>query len=506
MEFNSIVFLIFFIGVFFVYYLPAMRRAGRQNALLLIASYVFYGAWDWRFLFLIFLTTLSSFLTGIVLSERKSRLVLGLNIALNVGILVVFKYFNFFSENLRALLGLFGWSFDWVFIDVLLPVGISFYTFQAIGYSIDVYRGEISRADTRNPLLFFTFISYFPQLVAGPIEKAGNMFPQLSRARVWNYNDSVEGLRRILWGLVKKVVVADQCGFKVDAIWEKGLDGAGPAGIFLAVGLFTIQIYCDFSGYCDIALGTSRILGIRLMENFERPYFSRSVVEFWHRWHISLMKWFTAYIYIPLGGSRVSPARHYANIFTVFVVSGLWHGASWNFVVWGLYWGLIYTAAVMLKCPSYRGVGLTEAVRPYKTCMAMVFVVIGWAIFRSTELRECCELLAGSVVPLSVACGIAGYAVFRLLSRVRHLFVYCFALMAAATVLCLAAVPDMFINYYYLFVACFVFAAEWKSRASDFDMFPLPRHAVVRNSLYILLYVLILTAPSIATSFIYFQF
>ncbi len=505
MLFNSVEFIALFSAVLLLYFLPTGATARRQNMLLLAASYVFYGAWDWRFLGLIFFTTLSTFLTARILDRHPSRVVAGINIGVNLAILAVFKYFNFFGENLCRLFKLMGWSVDWVFVDILLPVGISFYTFQAIGYTVDAYRGNLKNIDTNNFLLFAVFIAYFPQLVAGPIERAGHIMPQLAKRRLWNGSEAVEGLRRVLWGLVKKIVIADQCGMRVDALWDKGMDGHhGAIGMFVATLLFTVQIYCDFSGYCDIALGISRVLGIRLMENFRRSYFSRSVLEFWHRWHVSLMEWFTQYVYIPLGGSRVSRARHLSNIFIVFLLSGLWHGASWCFIAWGDYWGAVYILARVCGCDSYKNDRSFELSRPYGVVATMSFVVVGLAIFRSSSIEACARLLAW-VVPLTALLALAlVVAIWLMKHRPVRLAVY--ALGAISVAAAAVLIPGKVMMWYFLFFAAAVFVCEWKTRHDDVPLYPLPRRRTLRYAVYILLYLAIITAPVSDSAFIYFQF
>lgn len=509
MNFDSLTYALFLPAVFLIYYLPTMTgNARRQNALILAASYLFYGAWDWRFLSLIIFTTLSTWGCALLMERRRhdARLLCGANIAVNLLILALFKYFNFFGENLARLFDLMGWSFDWVFLDILLPVGISFYTFQAIGYTVDVYRRDCRAV--RSPLLFATFIAYFPQLVAGPIERASQLMPQLSAPRRWDSRDATEGLRRVLWGLVKKVAVADQCSFYVDRFWADGLDTPhGHIRVFLAALLFTVQIYCDFSGYCDIAVGSSRMLGIRLMENFRRPYFSRSVLEFWHRWHVSLMKWFTSYVYIPLGGSRVSAGRTYLNVAVVFLLSGLWHGASWCFVLWGAYWAAVYIAARVMRVSAYKDGPVPAA--DFQTCMriavTMALVIIGWGIFRSRSLGQCAAYLAGSIVPLTAITTVAAVAAIRLLCllpRGRYVHSIVAVVIASAAVASLIYAP----GWFFVPVAAAVIGCEWLTRADDRRMFPLPRRRALRIGLYMLLFLIILTAPDVGAQFIYFQF
>lgn len=336
MEFNSLGFLIFY-AIFFAAYWTLRARLKWQNMLLLGASYIFYGWWDWRFLGLIMLTTVTSWGTALLSQGGHRRGWIALNVIVNLCILVVFKYLDFFGRGLARLTAMWGWNIDSFTLDILLPVGISFYTFQAISYSIDVYRRHIP--PTRDLATFATFIAFFPQLLAGPIERGRQLLPQISRHRRWDYDMAVDGVREALWGLFKKVAVADMCGLYVDAIYSD--HNASPKVLSVAAILFMLQIYCDFSGYCNMARGLSAMLGIRLSVNFRYPLFSRNPTEFWHRWHISLMTWFRDYVYIPLGGSRNGRFATCRNILVVFLLSGLWHGASLNYIAWGALWGMI---------------------------------------------------------------------------------------------------------------------------------------------------------------------
>ena len=356
MLFNSFEFLVFLPIVFLLYWF-AFKKLRAQNLFVVVASYLFYGWWDWRFLILIAFTTLCSYASGILLERQEGhrhiqRLISIANIVLNLTILGIFKYFNFFSENLQHLFQWFGFELDWVTLDILLPVGISFYTFQALSYTIDVYRHKMK--PTHDIVAFFAFISFFPQLVAGPIERATNLLPQFERQRAFDYTAAVDGMRQILWGLFKKIVVADTCAVAVNQIFAnyQTLDSLN---LVWGAFLFTFQIYGDFSGYSDIAIGTAKLFGINLLQNFNFPYFSRDIAEFWRRWHISLTTWFRDYIYIPLGGNRVSTLKHIRNILVVWALTGLWHGASWNFIVWGLLNGIIMLASQELE-PVYAKV------------------------------------------------------------------------------------------------------------------------------------------------------
>lgn len=385
MNFNSIEYALFLPIVFLVYWYCLRNRLRLQNTFLLTASYIFYGWWDWRLLSLIIFTTASTYITAIATEKstdkRRARIYTGINIAINIAILCAFKYFNFFGENFALLFRAFGYEMDWITLDILLPVGISFYTFQAIGYSIDVYRRSIPA--TRDAIGFATFITFFPQLVAGPIERASNLLPQILSPRRWNYDDAVIGMRQILWGLVKKLAVADLCGQFADTIYSAP-DYYGGSTLLLAGILFAFQIYGDFSGYSDIAIGSARLLGIRLSTNFRYPYFAPSVAEFWHRWHISLMTWLRDYVYIPLGGSHRGKLRTMLNIIIVFTLSGLWHGASWTFVAWGFYW------AIIMIIERYT---LDRRINP-GVVTTFILAVFGWILFRSQSLQQFADIMA----------------------------------------------------------------------------------------------------------------
>ena len=334
MTFTSLTFICFLPLVFALYWIVAKPQ--RQNIVLVLASYLFYGWWDYRFCALILFSSLLDFAIGWYLGKAKTRqrrkILLTLSVVANLGLLGVFKYFNFFAESFASLAGGLGWVPGDVTLNIVLPVGISFYTFQTLSYSIDIYRGKI-RA-TGNLINYLAFVSFFPQLVAGPIERASNLLPQFAKSRAFDQQLARSGCRLILWGFFKKVVIADRLAVIVDQVYGQPEASSGPLLAF-ATFCFAFQIYCDFSAYSDIAIGTARLFGIRLMRNFAYPYFSQSVSEFWRRWHISLSTWFRDYVYIPLGGSRTTGFRRSRNLLTTFVVSGLWHGAGWQFLAWG---------------------------------------------------------------------------------------------------------------------------------------------------------------------------
>ncbi len=339
----------FFLPIVFILYWAVKRHRNVQNLILLAASYTFYGWWDWRMLGLIFFTSASTFASGLLIKPdrgQQSKCAAVANVVVNVGILCLFKYFNFFKDTLAATLHTVGIATDWPTLNVLLPVGISFYTFQAISYTIDVYRGDIK--PTRDIPAFLVYVSFFPQLVAGPIERAKDLLPQFLRNKEFDYQNAVVGMRQILWGLAKKIVVANTMAQYVDYVFYHP-SVMSPSTLLLGAMLFTVQIYADFSGYSDIAIGSARLFNIKLSTNFRYPLFSRSMREVWRNWHITLMQWFTSYVYIPLGGSRRSKLRTTLNVMVVFLLSGLWHGADWTFVIWGAFNGILVASHTFMR-------------------------------------------------------------------------------------------------------------------------------------------------------------
>ena len=395
MLFNSAQFAVFLPLVFLLYWFVfdhfirgSKNQLHLQNAFLVVASYVFYGWWDWRFLLLIAFTSFCSWGSGLLIgkanTKKKAKAWMWINVVVNLGILALFKYYDFFVTEFAQL---FHVSTDGLLLKVILPVGISFYTFQALSYSIDVYRSKIE--PTKDIVAFFAFISFFPQLVAGPIERATNLLPQFLKKREFNYDTAVDGMWQILWGLFKKTVVADNCAVYVDQVFSNYTNHTGST-LLLAAVFFTFQIYGDFSGYSDIAIGTAKLFGIKLMRNFNVPYFSRDIAEFWRRWHISLTTWFRDYVYIPLGGSRVSKAKVIRNTFIIFLLSGFWHGANWTFIAWGAYHAFLFLPLILTGknrkytnqvaegrvLPSLREVG--------QMLVTFFLAVFGWIIFRST--------------------------------------------------------------------------------------------------------------------------
>lgn len=336
MLFTSTNFVIFLPAVFILYWCLSNKSYKYQNALLLAASYFFYSCWDWRFLFLLLFSTLLDFFTGLKMSnstcKKDKRIWFWISISINLGFLGLFKYYNFFASSFAAAMSNIGLKINPSTLNVILPVGISFYTFHGLSYVIDIYKDKIKAE--KNFIDYALFVSFFPLLVAGPIERATHLLPQIKIKRAFNYKQAVDGLRQILWGVFKKIVIADQCAEYANLVFNNSAIYSGSTLVLAAI-LFAFQIYGDFSGYSDIALGTARLFGIDLLRNFAFPYFSRDIAEFWRRWHISLSSWFKDYLYIPLGGSKGSTWMKVRNTFIIFLVSGFWHGANWTFIIWG---------------------------------------------------------------------------------------------------------------------------------------------------------------------------
>lgn len=400
MSFNSLDFVFFLIAVAGFYFLLPHRY---RWVLLLASSYFFYMCWKAEYVVLIMISTAVDYYAGIQMgkcAERSGRLkYLLASLGCNLGLLFSFKYFNFFNESLRAIFGRFDLPYDIPALDVLLPVGISFYTFQTLSYSIDVYRGV--KEPERHFGVFAVYVAFFPQLVAGPIERATHFLPQFHRRYDVDYERIRDGLRLILWGMFKKVVVADRVAIYVDNVYNNAYFHDSGLTFLVATYFFAFQIYCDFSAYSDIAIGSARILGFDLMLNFRTPYFSRSVGEFWQRWHISLSTWFRDYLYIPLGGNRVVKWRWYFNLMAVFLVSGLWHGANWTFVVWGGLHGVylvvgLLTGGLRQRVGECWGQGLGQRVRQLlQVIFTFHLVCVGWIFFRANSLSDAAHIVKG---------------------------------------------------------------------------------------------------------------
>jgi len=402
MIFNSLDFAIFLPIVFILYWFVPKSKYKLQNLLLIVASYIFYGWWDWRFLSLILFSTLVDYFIGLHLKGQenpaKLKMLLWTSVFVNLGFLGFFKYYNFFLENFIDAFSFFGVKIQANSLNIILPVGISFYTFQTLSYSIDVYRRKLE--PTNDFIAFAAFVSFFPQLVAGPIERATNLLPQFCRERSFEHSKAIDGMRQILWGLFKKVVIADNCANYVNMIFD---NPANYSGSTLALGalLFTFQIYGDFSGYSDIAIGTSRLFGFDLMQNFAFPYFSRDMAEFWRRWHISLSTWFRDYLYIPLGGSRGSASTKIRNTFIIFIVSGFWHGANWTFIIWGAL-NAIYFLPLLLTNTNRNNLEIVAAGKRLPTfndffCIISTFslTVFAWIFFRARSVAHAFSYIKG---------------------------------------------------------------------------------------------------------------
>lgn len=481
MLFNSFEFL-FFLPIVFVLYWFVFKPRRWQNLLVVIASYVFYGWWDWRFLFLIAFTSICSFVSGLLIERFEGRrnwqkTVSATNIIINLGILGIFKYYNFFIENLGVLFSSIGWKLDWATVNIILPVGISFYTFQALSYSIDVYQKKIPA--THHIVEFFAYISFFPQLVAGPIERATNLLPQFQRSRHFDYHKAVDGCRQMLWGFFKKMVIADNCAEVIDEAWNGYAELPGVSLIILGI-LFTFQIYCDFSGYSDIAIGCARLFGINLRQNFNLPYFSRSIPEFWRRWHISLMTWLRDYIYFPLGGSRCPKWQTIRNILIVWSISGLWHGANWTFVCWGLYHAIILCIYNLLGINrKYSTVVAGGRILPsiYEFCQMLFtfsLAVVGWIIFRAESVEQATGYFQAMFTNVF-------YDADKMQGRL--MIIYCFLLILI----------------------------EWLQRDKQHPLqlsqnSLLGKYRFIRWSLYIILAIIIILFRGGQSDFIYFQF
>lgn len=396
MLFNSIEFLLFLPTVFFLYWFVFKNQLRAQNVLLLVASYIFYGWWDWRFLSLIIASTFLDYFIAIQLGKtdisKKRKLLLGISLVGNLGMLGFFKYYNFFVSSWIEAWSSFGISMEASTLNIILPVGISFYTFQTLSYTIDVYRKEME--PTKSFIDFAAFVTFFPQLVAGPIERASHLLPQFYKNRTFDYQNAVDGVKLIIWGMFKKVVVADNCAFFVNKIFENP-EAYSSGELFVGMVFFAFQIYGDFSGYSDIAIGLSKLFGFDLMVNFKFPYFSRDIAEFWRRWHISLSTWFRDYIYIPLGGSKGTQWFQIRNVMIIFLVSGFWHGANWTYVVWGLFHALMFLPLLLFNVNRSHLITKSYGWLDFaKIGVTFLVVCIGWVFFRADSISDAFQYLA----------------------------------------------------------------------------------------------------------------
>ncbi len=474
MLFNSFEFFLFLPVVFLLYWFVVNKSLKWQNALVLAASYFFYGWWSWAFMALLMASTLLDYLYGFGVAatdRKKAKLFLWLSIVNNLGILGVFKYYNFFALEFQHGLNLLGLHTNPYLLKVALPIGISFYTFHGMSYVFDIYRGQ--QKPVRNFVDYAVFVSFFPLLVAGPIERANHLLPQVQKARTFRYQQALEGCRLILWGLFKKVVIADSIAQVIDPIFTNYTDHSGLTLLLAAIG-FSIQIYGDFSGYSDIALGTAKLFGFELLSNFRFPYFSRDVAEFWRRWHISLSSWFKDYLYIPLGGSRVGKYKAVRNTFIIFLVSGFWHGASWNFIVWGFIHACGFLPLLLLKRNRKH---LSEVVAQdqllpnlkelFQMLGTFAFVTFAWIFFRANTLTDATQYLHQLLTNLTQIKAIEGKSI--------------------------------------LFWGALLLSLDWYLRHNERKL-RVPTNRILRTGIYFVLALVVLLKLGSHQSFIYFQF
>lgn len=483
MLFNSIEFAIFLPIVFALYWSVFKRDLKLQNAFLLVVSYIFYGWWDWRFLSLIIFSSAVDFLVGLGLGRFEKpfmrKMLVIASVLVNLGFLGFFKYYNFFAENFVEAFTLLGQQFNVSTLNIALPVGISFYTFQTLSYSIDVYRRKLP--PTKDAISFFAFVAFFPQLVAGPIERATTLLPQFFTERKFDYDKATDGLRQILWGLFKKMVIADNCAIFVNPVY--GIPGSNisdfhtGSSLLVATFLFAFQIYADFSGYSDIAIGTARLFGFDLMRNFAFPYFSRDIAEFWRRWHISLSTWYRDYLYVPLGGSRGGKFKVLRNIFIIFILTGFWHGASWTFVFWG-FLNAVYFLPLFLLTNNRQNLDVASKGRILPTPKDFINILITFTLTMFTWIF----LRAGTIGQ--------GFAILKKIFS-ASLFTY----------------PESYSRRLFAFIIILI-VVEWLNRdkehgleISDYDL-----PVYIRYFIYYSITLLILLFAGKARGFIYFQF
>lgn len=405
MFFNSLAFAVFLPIVFFLYWFVFNKTKSTQNALLIVASYYFYSCWDWRFLFLLVFSTFLDYYTGIQIekgkSDRSRKFWFWLSVLTNLGFLGIFKYYNFFAASFSELLNSVGIQASPILLNVILPVGISFYTFHGLSYVIDIYLKRIKAE--YNFVDYSLFVSYFPLLVAGPIERATHLLPQVKVKRVFNFQTAKEGIYQIIWGLVKKVVIADTCATYANAIFDN-YTTMNSFSLILGAIYFAFQIYGDFSGYSDIALGVSKLFGLDLLRNFNYPYFSRDIAEFWRRWHISLSSWFRDYLYIPLGGSKGGIWMKIRNTFIIFVVSGFWHGANWTYLAWGFI-NAIYFLPLLLSNSNRNNIDVIKVSWNFDSVKVIFNILItfsitciAWVFFRARTITDAVLYLKRMIV------------------------------------------------------------------------------------------------------------
>ncbi len=483
MLFNSFNFAIFLPVIFMLYWFVTNKSLKLQNILLFVSSYFFYACWDWRFMFLLMFSTILDFVTGLKMqdaeNQSRKKFCFWLSISINLGFLAVFKYYNFFVESFVIGVSNFGITLNPMMINIILPVGISFYTFHGLSYVIDIYHNRIEAE--KNFVDYAVFVSFFPLLVAGPIERSTHLLPQIKKERVFDYTKAVDGMRQILWGLFKKVVIADSCAEFANTIFSHYQDYSGST-LLLGAVFFTFQIYGDFSGYSDIALGIARLFGIELLQNFSFPYFSRDIAEFWRRWHISLSSWFRDYLYIPLGGSKGGLLIKIRNTFVIFVVSGFWHGANWTFIVWGLL-NAIYFLPLLLSNKNRDNLGIVahgkfmpSLKEFFQITTTFMLTVFAWIFFRSESLDKAFFILKN----------IFSRTLFTIPSFENKIL----------------AVPCLFLLGLFLII-------EWFGREHKYaiEAIAIKWSKPIRWSFYIfIIFLLGLYCKTIETPFIYFQF
>jgi alginate O-acetyltransferase complex protein AlgI len=480
MLFNSIHFALFLAIVFVLYWFVTNKNLKAQNLLLMVSSYIFYACWDWRFLFLLVFSTLLDYYTGIKMAEAKTNAIkkfwFWFSISVNLGFLGIFKYYNFFAESFAEAVGNLGFQVNPMTLNLILPVGISFYTFHGLSYVIDIYKDRIKAE--RDFIDYAVFVSFFPLLVAGPIERATHLLPQIQKKRTFDYTKAIDGLRQIIWGLFKKIVIADQCAEMANHIFNNSDNYSGSTLILGAV-LFTFQIYGDFAGYSDIALGTARLFGIELLRNFAFPYFSRDIAEFWRRWHISLSSWFKDYLYIPLGGSKGGTWMKIRNTFIIFIVSGFWHGANWTFIIWGFLNALYIMPSIIFNTNrNYLDIVAQGKYFPnlkelFSIVITFSLTVFAWIFFRAENV---------------------GHA-WRIISKI-------FSTDFMET----AQLPETFSIYTMLVLLLIFMIIEWLGREQQYAIAKLELPKPVRWGFYYVLLAAIFYFGGTAQQFIYFQF
>lgn len=475
MLFNSIEFVCFLPLVFIIYWSLSYFKLSFQNFFIVVASYFFYGYWDWFLLLLIFSSTLLDFSAALLLKNvihpTRRLWILFISICANLGLLFCFKYYNFFIFNFNRAFTFFGDPIELQTLQLILPVGISFYTLQTMSYTIDVYNRKLE--PTKDLISFSAFVSFFPQLVAGPIERATHLLPQFYKKRIFCYAKALAGMRQILWGISKKIILADSCAKFTNELFSHSESYSG-SSLVLGLFLFSIQIYCDFSGYSDIAIGTARLFGFELMQNFNFPYFSKSISEFWRRWHISLSTWFRDYIYIPLGGNKRNKITVIRNVFIVFILSGLWHGANWNFIAWGLIHAFLMLPSILFRKQYFIPNKFTDTLRILTT---FCIIMLSWILFRTSNITQAWHFLTTIFSPT------------------------------------LFSVPKINTDEGYLFllvmILCFIIV-EWKGRnySFSFELIEKVKQKTVRWSIYLALLILIYFTVNNDGNleFIYFQF